>query len=107
MKKVSLIFLIVAAPLFLRAQDSTTTGSNFPYWTISKDVQRLTYQKTVHAPLTIEVTDISTLVSKNVHRKKTSDTRHATLSGYPTWTISKPVARQTVEGNAKKRAAKD
>ncbi len=104
MKKLSLIFLIVAAPFFLRAQES---ASNFPYWTISKDVQRLAYRTTFYAPLTIEVTDVSAFVSKNIHRKRRVTTGKVELPGYPTWTISKPVARQAAERSTKKRTSKD
>lgn len=103
MKTASLIFFIIAAPLLLRAQESKTT-SNYPHWLISKDVQRPAYRKTLYAPLKIELTDVSALVSKNIHRKSRTRTGTATFQGYPSWTISKPAARQT---SKKRQAAKD
>ena len=102
MKTVSLIFMIVAAPFMLRAQE-VSTPSNYPHWAISKDVHRLAYLKVPYAPPKIEVIDISALVSKNIHRKPRSRKGSVAFGGYPSWTISKPVARQA----SKRQAAKD
>lgn len=102
MKKVSLIFLIVSAPLFLKAQDSVS--GNFPYWTVSKGVQQYANRNIAYAPRTFDITDLSALVSKNIHRKQVTATKPATLGTYPTWTISKPVARQAAEKRDAKKA---
>ena len=101
MKKVSLILLIVAAPLFLRAQDSSSR--NYPYWTISKDIHRQAYRSVTYAPVTFDITDLSALVSKNIQRKRTTASKPAALPGYPSWSISKPAARQAFERSNKKK----
>lgn len=106
MKTTSLILLLIAAPLVLWAQEATTTN-NYPHWTISKDVHRFTYQKTLYAPLEIKLMDISALVSKNVHRTSRIQTGFVTRNGYPAWTISKPTARQAAERSQKKSGTKD
>lgn len=100
MKKIILILSIVAAPLLLRAQNSAT--SNFPHWTISKEVQRHPYRNVSAAPLTLVITDVSATVSKSIHRTPPEAGRPAKVSGYPAWTISKPAARQSFEKSNKK-----
>ena len=106
MKTTSLILLFVAAPLVPWAQESMTTYT-YPHWTISKDVHRFTYRKTLYAPLEIKLMDISALISKNVHRTSRVQTGVVTRNGYPTWTISKPTARQAAERSQKKSVTKD
>ena len=100
MKKVVLILSLVAAPFFLRAQDSAT--SNFPHWTISKEVQRQAYRDVATVPVTLTITDVSATVSKNIHRTEATPGKPAKRTGYPSWTISKPAARQSFERGNKK-----
>lgn len=101
MKKLSLIFLLLTTPVLLRAQDST--NGNYPYWTITKEIQRHAYRNVAYNPATFNITDVSSIVSKNIQRKETTASKKVVATGYPAWTISKPAARQSFERNEKKK----
>lgn len=101
MRKISIILLLAAAlPFGVNAQTKERTDS-YPYWTISKDVQRMQYKDVVFVPAKITTGDLAQNVSKGVHQlsanRDTNVTGKVAMTGYPAWTISKGVARMQFE----------
>jgi hypothetical protein len=98
MKKWGLIILLSGVTLAASAQE-TQKKSNYPYWTISKPVQRMQFKNVAYVSA-LAVTG-KTLVSKGVQQVgKNRSPKHGEavqMTGYPTWTISKGVARFQVE----------
>jgi hypothetical protein len=81
----------------LRAQEVTKQDS-YPYWTISKDVQRVQYKHIRLKPSTIVTGNGQWMISKGVHRP-TKDISPVVVQtgGRPTWFISKGIARMQAE----------
>lgn len=96
MKKLTLVvFFTSLLAVTANAQDAPRSSS-YPYWTISKDVQRMQYKNTILTPAVISTGD-ALPVSKGVQQLQANKTprRKGMIStnGYPAWTISKGVAR--------------
>jgi len=97
MKKISIILLFAVALPFV---GSAQTKDNYPYWTISKDVQRIQYKNVELLPAKITTGNTAWNISKGVAQataSKDANVGKVTTSGYPTWTISKGVARMNAE----------
>ena len=103
MKTTVIIFFFVAvATLHAQAQD-TKKSDSFPYWTISKDVQRMQYKNIAFVPSTIVTGNNTWAISKGIQRVQ-ADQRPTTSGSVvtgtrPTWYISKGVARFQAERN--------
>ncbi len=103
-KILSLTFYFVTVLAVLaNAQETSEKKDNYPAWAISKDVKRLQFKNITFVPATITLGDVASVASKDV-QKKNSEKRsgYVAMNGYPTWTISKGVARQQAERDAKK-----
>lgn len=99
---IKLLALFILVPVFMATAQKNEKKDSYPYWTISKDVQRLQYKNTLHTPVKIVLGDVRSSVTKNIHTHH-QPVREGTVvrSGYPTWTISKGVARQQAERNSR------
>jgi hypothetical protein len=101
MKKLGLVIVLLAIiALHGNAQDQSKSDS-YPYWTISKDVQRMQYKDIKFVPAKITTGDLASNVSKGIQqviaRRSPQRTGDVTMTGYPSWTISKGVARMQYE----------
>ena len=80
---------------------SSNEKSNYPYYTISKDVQKVQYKNIEHMPAKITMVSPSLTQSKGsaqiLNKKEISEKRQLVRVGYPSWTISKGVARRQFE----------
>lgn len=104
MKKLSIIFLLSGLVAFTAQAQENKSQDNYPYWTISKDVQRIQFNNVTFLPAKITTGNAGWVTSKGVHRAAaTSEVASGTVakSGYPSWVISKGVARQQFEKNNK------
>ena len=104
MKKLSIIFFLIGSVAFAaQAQDGKARQDNYPYWTISKDIQRIAYRDVTFVPAKVTTGTGGWVVSKGVQRKAVSDETQGTVSknGYPSWIISKGVARKQFENSNK------
>jgi hypothetical protein len=99
---IKLLAFFILVPVFMAAAQTTEKKDSYPYWTISKDVQRMQYKNTLHTPVKIALGDVRASVTKSIHRNN-EPVRQGTVirTGYPTWTISKGVARQQAERNSR------
>jgi hypothetical protein len=104
MKKLGLILLFAGFGDIAANAQETPEKTSYPFWTISKDVQRLQFKNSVYVPSTLQTGDVP--VSKGIQQLHASRSpRRAgtvAMTGYPTWTISKGVARFQAEKNSKK-----
>lgn len=103
MKKLTLVFFFAGiTAMVANAQDAPK--SSYPYWTISKDVQRMQYKNTIFTPAVISTGD-AVPVSKGVQQLQANKTSRRkdmiSTNGYPTWTISKGAARFQAVRNSK------
>lgn|SRR5690242_9394000 len=105
MKKISIILLLSAALPFAAVAQSNERTDNYPYWTISKDVQRMQYKDVVFVPAKITTGDAAWSVSKGVQQlqanREQKSTGRVQMTGYPSWIISKGVARMNYERGSK------
>ncbi|HEY9006600.1 hypothetical protein [Ohtaekwangia sp.] len=101
MKRLGLVIILIAVVTLVNAQDVKTKSESYPYWTISKDVQRLPYRNVKYIPAKISTGDLALNVSKGVQRlnaqRAPRQTGYITMPGYPAWIISKGVARMQYE----------
>lgn len=101
MKKIGLILFLAAATTLTYGQDTEARKDNYPYWTISKGVQKMKYADVTFAPAKVTVGDAALTTSKGVNKIQAANATKRTAvvrtSGYPTWTISKGVARMQAE----------
>ena len=107
MKKLSFVVLLAAfAAISANAQETTQRSDNYPYWTISKGVQRLAYKDVNFLPAKITTGNGAWAVSKGVARltaeQAPASGARVAMSGYPAWTISKGVARQQYQRSVSK-----
>lgn len=102
MKKLSIIFFLSGFVAFAaQAQDNKERQDNYPYWTVSKGVQRMQFKDVTFLPARITTGNGGWVTSKGVHRTAASEVASGTVvkTGYPSWVISKGVARQQYERN--------
>jgi hypothetical protein len=92
--------LMIAALLLtcftMNAQDNAKQET-YPYWTISKDVQKLQFRNTSYVPAIAATGSNSMVVSKGVHnagQPESTITGRVRKTGTPAWVVSKGVARQ-------------
>jgi hypothetical protein len=104
MKKVMIgfclgVFASISAFGQTPASEKTTT---YPYWTISKDVQRMQFRG-YQMEMPIVKTGNAIFSSKGVHRFATKQEASGTvrMTGMPSYVISKGVARMQYERNQK------
>jgi hypothetical protein len=98
MKRTALILLFGAFGIVGAHAQEAVKKDSYPYWTISKDVQRIQYKDIQLAPSTIVTGNGQWVVSKGVHRAQDERaTGNVQTGGRPTWFISKGVARQQAE----------
>lgn len=94
-----MVFFFLVPVVITNAQETNKTD-NYPAWTISKGVQQNQYKNIAYAPAKIKLADVRASLSKDIHKIKNtqpSQKGNVILTGYPTWTISKGVARQQAE----------
>jgi hypothetical protein len=104
MKKAMILFCLTLAATFAYAQHGATK-SNYPYQTISKDVQRIQYRNVQFQPATIKIGDVAQFSTKGisrVQRKQTTPSIEVKMNGMPSHVISKGVARMQYERNGNK-----
>jgi len=106
MRKISIILLFSAALPFAAMAQSEERTDNYPYWTISKDVQRIQYRDVVFVPakITTGAWNVSKGVQQLAVNRAPKSTGQVSMTGYPSWTISKGVARMNYERSNKKSA---
>jgi hypothetical protein len=96
MKKLGLALLITGGT-FIGADAQEQVSDSWPYWSISKDVQRGKFRNITFIPVAIKTGNIDWTISKGVQRinKDVSGQARSTvvMNGYPAWTISKGAAR--------------
>ena len=100
MMKKFMFILALATGTTLATQAQEGKSDSWPYWTISKDVQRTRFKNVRFEPVQIRSGNADWAISKGVHRVQptpAAPTGRVTTGGYPTWTISKGVARQQAE----------
>ena len=99
MKKLSIIFFLTGCMAWAaQAQEK----ENYPYWAISKDVQRIQYKDVTLAPAKITTGTGGWVISKGVQQPKEEAPKGTVAkTGYPSWTISKGVARKQFENSNK------
>lgn len=100
-----MLVMVVSTTLATQAQE--VKSDSWPYWTVSKDVQRLRAKNVEYKPAEIRSGNADWAIAKGVHRVKqapqtTPGGRQVAMTGYPTWTISKGVARHQAEKGTKK-----
>ena len=98
MKRTALILLFGAFGLVAAQAQEPVKKDSYPYWSISKDVQRIQYKNIQFVPSSVVTGNGQWVISKGVHRAQ-ADQRVGTVQtgGRPTWFISKGVARQQAE----------
>jgi hypothetical protein len=98
MKRTALILLFGALGAFTaQAQDSSKKDS-YPFWTLSKDVQRIQYKNIQFTPSTVVTGNGQWVISKGVHQAQEAPVAaNVQTGGRPTWFISKGVARFQAE----------
>lgn len=82
------------------AQKSAIKKSNYPYWTISKDVQRLQFKDTEFQPALVSTGNSQWVTSKRVIQQDARAARPSgkvAMTGTPAHVISKGVARMQYE----------
>jgi hypothetical protein len=97
MKRFMMVCVLVSAAAVANAQQKPA-NDNYPYWTISKAVQRVQYQDVAHTPATVNVTDVASTVSKNVKRSEYVGSSAVVVTG------KRPAS--SLKGVAAMRAAK-
>lgn len=106
MKKIIALLCLFFVAAGAYAQDGQNKKSNYPYWTISKDVQRMQYSNVEFVPATIETGNSVVHVSKGIALTSVSRSSRATgvvkMTGMPASVISKGVARMQYERSIKK-----
>lgn len=94
-----LAFFLVTA---VSAQAQETRKDNWPYWTLSKGVQKIQHRNVTFAQPNIKTGNGDWAISKGVAKmnaqKSDKPVGTVVLGGYPTWTISKGVARMQATG---------
>lgn len=105
MKKIIALLSLSLVVTVAFGQQNKMTKSNYPYWTISKDVQRMQYANVEYVPATITTGNSTVHISKGVNlvaARPTSESRGLVkMTGTPSHVISKGVARMQHERNRK------
>ena len=98
MKSTALILLFGTLGTFsVQAQDESKKNS-YPFWTISKDVQRIQYKNIQFTPSRVVTGNGQWVISKGVHQAQEAPAAaNVQTGGRPTWFISKGVARFQAE----------
>jgi hypothetical protein len=105
MKALPIIALLVVFGGFQAVAQTATEKSNYPYHTISKDVQKIQFKNVEHVPAKITMTSPAMTQTKGTAQilaKNEGTERKMVRVGYPAWTISKGVARRQFEKNQSK-----
>jgi hypothetical protein len=101
MKKLGLVIILITGVALAAQAQNTDKTDNYPYWTVSKDVQRIQFRDVRFVPAKITTGDVAWNVSKGVQqmnaRRSARQTGVVAMTGYPSWTISKGVARMQYE----------
>ena len=103
MKKFMLI-MAIATGTTLATQAQEVKTDSWPYWAVSKDVQRARFKDVRLVPLQIRSGNADWAITKGVQRAQpapAAPTGRVAMTGYPTWTISKGAARMQMEGKKK------
>jgi hypothetical protein len=105
MKKYLLILSLLAISVIqVMGQSAAKYKSNYPYWTISKDIQRHQFRDVLYVPAAPATGDVAWVASKNVthiNRQRTFLSRPVKMGGTPVHVVSKGIARMQM-GNAGK-----
>lgn len=99
MKKfVFMLAIVTGTTLATQAQEGKS--DSWPYWAISKDVQRTRFKDVRFQAVQIRSGNADWAISKGVQRAQPAPVAPAgkvAMTGYPTWTISKGAARREAE----------
>lgn len=103
MKKLGLIVLVISGSV-IGAMAQQTPAESWPYWAISKDVHKARFRNVRFVPAAIKTGNTDWIISKAVQQSKVTSQQSGTvqMTGYPTWTISKGVARFNAESNRRR-----
>jgi hypothetical protein len=99
MKRFMMVCVLASAAFVANAQQKDA-NDNYPYWTISKAVQRVQYQDVVHTPATVTVTDVATTVSKDVKRSESFGSSTVVVTGKRPSSSLKGVAAMRASKNS-------
>lgn len=93
------LFGLMIASTFTFAQAREGKTSNYPYWTVSKEVQRFQHRDEVFQPATIRVGNVvsSKGVSQVASHRQQAGRVAVVMNGTPSHVISKGVARMQYE----------
>ncbi len=96
MKKSALI-LLISCGAFIAANAQEQVSDSWPYWSISKDVQRGKFRNVTFVPVAIKAGNVDWTISKGAQKVSKDISGQSTgtvvMNGYPAWTISKGAAR--------------
>jgi len=93
-----MVAIITGTTLATQAQEKKS--DSWPYWAVSKDVQRTRFKNVSFEPVQIRSGNADWAISKDVRRVPSAPaaaTGKVTMGGYPTWSISKGAARWQAE----------
>jgi len=95
MKKIVLALGLFGFATVLFAQQAPVKD-NYPYHTLSKEVQKIQYKDVEYTPAEIKAGDPALTSGKAVQQRTEVKDRNVAVvtKGYPTWTISKGIARR-------------
>jgi hypothetical protein len=94
-----MFLMALAAGTTLATQAQEVKTDSYPYWAVSKDVQRTRFKDVRLVPMQIRTGNADWAISKGVQRAQPAPTGRVARTGYPTWTISKGAARRQAENN--------
>jgi hypothetical protein len=103
MKTLVLSMLFSAGVCFTSFGQAPQQTVSYPYWTISKDIQRMVFRNSVYVPARITTGDLLKVSGKGVHAISVKSDDNATkpqpvkTNGTPSWVVSKGVARWQYE----------
>ncbi|MBT1703601.1 hypothetical protein [Chryseosolibacter indicus] len=106
MKKVVLVLSFVLVTVLVYGQESEAGKSTYPYWTISKDIQKFQLKDYQFTPATVQTGSLVWVQSKPVastyQQDKDVKPAKVVMTGTPASVISKDVARMQYERNKRK-----
>jgi hypothetical protein len=93
MKKILILAGVMS--VFAFSAQAQRSYSTYPYWTLSKEIQKMQFRNTLQVPGTITTTEtIASSKGVAAHQKQSTQPKvRVKTSGTPSWVISKGVAR--------------
>jgi hypothetical protein len=108
MKQLILILGLAVCVTANTVAQNVTKKDSYPYWTLSKEVQRFQFKDVEYTPSVIATGNMLFTSSKGVQRisdkgQVTEKAGRVAFTGTPSWVISKGVARMQYERVNNKR----